>query len=167
MEEFAKVLAVVSKHTGISRTDILNGSRHRYARARGMLCHIIYNSLPHLKNIFLTTSGKSLAVFCQASDKADRMVDNSFFYRQQMNFIRTELGLPVLKSKIPENISPTMRLFGFDYTEKDIMRREIAIHNSSLYMERLCSIGRPPLKDGLVFTVNKKVNPRKWYMDNM
>lgn len=167
MEELAKILKIVSKHTGVARTDILEGNTRKCTDARGIVCHLIMYGLPHLKRTFIETSARTTDAFYKSAHTADMMVRRNPEYRYTVNCVRRRLGLPPMKYEDNESVSATMRLFGFDYTDADILRREKAMHDSMAYMAKVCSEGRQPMEGAMVYSVIRKPDMRQWYHDNV
>lgn len=170
MEELNQIISAVSRYTEVCKGDIMSGNDRESTKARGFVCHILRDGFPYLLSTFQGKSKMSRQAVYQAARRTDVCIKNDAETRHLMNRIRERMKLLPIKdvecnAKHPY-ISPTKRLFGFDYTDKERLRRKNAIISSMRFMDRLCSFGRQPIIDGMVYsTVRTKKIRNSWYND--
>lgn len=163
MEELNEIISAISSHTDAPRWDILLGKSHHTATAHQFLCHVVVNCYPHLMRKLSEASGKKTEGIRVAASSVDSRMQRDRDLKLIMNRVRRSLSLPIIKVRHKEDsaqISDTKRLFGFDYTDEDIVRRHNAIRSANQFMRKYCSVGRQPLDIGMVWT---RVKPKRSY----
>lgn len=159
-DDFNNLVAAVAEAFGVSKTEILKKYSQKTSKARYFLCHIIYYGLPHLRRVLLENADISKTAYYKGTAHASEYIKESNEDLCTMNEIREKVGLPRLKDiqTCSAKISNTKTMFGFDYTELDILRYRNACRKAAEYMRGLCSVGRQPLPDGKVYIV-RETNP--------
>lgn len=170
MDELIKIIALVSEYTDVPKWNIVLGTSRGDTKARHMVCHILWNGFPHLVDAFAEASENGRPAIIKASHVMDDRLANDLDLLDMMNDIRKELDMPLIKTternpNVPKTPSNTMRLFGFDYTEEERRRYKNVVLSSKIFMRKMCSFGRKPLADGLVFTASQKRIFSSWYKD--
>lgn len=168
-EDFEKLLTAVSEVFDVPKLTLLRKATKGKTKPRCFMCHLVYYGLPHLRNALHEKANISKTSFHKGVESADKLIHESSDNLCLMNEIRTRVGLSRLKHSIShflDTISDTKRLFGFDYTEEEILRRRAVIRSSNEYMKKLCSIGREPIPEGMVYSpIKVKQNFRNQYRD--
>lgn len=167
-QEFENLLNAVSESFGVKKSEILRKYSESGLKARSFMCHAIYHGLTHLRRPLLEKTSISRFAFYKDVDLADKAIYESNEDLCVMNEIRVKVGLPRLKRAVSHKarISNTKNLFGFDYTELDELRFRNACRGAMEYMRKLCSIGRNPIPDGMVYSpIRPKPTYNSWYND--
>lgn len=152
MEELTGIISIISKHTGVSRADITDSMSQHAALARAITCHIIREGFPHLMKSFQDMANISAAAFYKAIRRALLNIETDDRLLYLVNEIRRELTMPVLKICQEPKIPVSLQIFGFKWSDLDILRRRRAIRASARYMDKYCSYGRQPVEAGMVRT---------------
>lgn len=167
-DDFNNLLSAVADVFDVSKSEICRKYCQRTAKARWFVAHCIHDGLVHLRNMFIEKSDCTPMGFYKSFGYADELIREDKSALCLMNEIRSRVGLPKLKHDVRhrDRISNTKTLFGFDYTELDSLRLRNACRNAGEYMQKLCSIGRKPIPDGLVYsTARPKRTYDSWYQE--
>lgn len=166
-QEFENLLTAVADAFDVPKSEICK----KYSdacKARQFMCHIIYHGHVHLRKTMIDKADISKTAFYKGVDIADKAIYDSTEDLCLMNEIRAKVGLPKLKRAVThkDKISNTKVLFGFDYTELDALRLLNACRGAAQYMRGLCSIGRKPIPDGMVYSTARPTHTYdSWYQD--
>lgn len=167
MNELETIIAAVSERLEIPKSAIISGSGHVYARARQTVSHILKTGFPYLINAFAEATSCTVANVRKSARTMECYMEACADTLDAMNEIRAKLSLPKLKAKEQSAISPTKRMFGFDYTEaqRDEMRKQML--DAKVFMRNMCAHGEQPREPGFF---ERRVKPQKtydsWYRRN-
>lgn len=167
-DDFDQLLSATAEVFDVPKGEILRKYSQHTSKARWFMAHIIQNGLVHLRKMFIEKSDISRVTFYKGADTADEMIFDSKEDLCLMNEIRERVGLPKLKRAVTHKakISDTKTLFGFDYTEIDIIKFRYSCIGARDYMNKLCSIGRKPIPDGMVYSpIQKSRAYDSWYRE--
>lgn len=169
MKELSEIINTISHHTDVSQWDILSSGRHVAVKARAILCHTVKGCYPHLIKKLCANIDKDYDAVSRYARDLDTQIAESSDLKYLVNQIRRELNIPIIKvgqKKKRSHISNTKKLFGFDYTDKEILRRHRSIISANQFMDKYCSHGRQPIDVGMVFTrVKPKRTYNSWYKE--
>ena len=166
MDDITLILSAVSKHTGIAMTDVVNSMTHMATNARGIACMIIRDEYPHLRKSFASLIDKTEDSIRKAAESTDRKIEKNPYWYAKVCEVRKSLNLPLIRrcrKKSSDNISDTMRLFGFDYTEQQESQMRAAMISSLEYMADMCAENKHPQNIGIMYSAKRKSKPRLWY----
>lgn len=167
-KEFEELLAHVAEIADVPKKDILDKNSRAGGQARRILCHVIYNAFFHLRESYVEYVRCTKSSFNKNASDADEEIHSDVDVRSMINEVRKRYDLPPLKHAVTYRpvITHTKTLFGFDYTELDALRFRNACRGAKQYMRELCSVGRQPIPEGMVFTQKKpKRTYDSWYKE--
>lgn len=162
MNEIETIIAAVSERTEIPKSDIISGGGHAYARARQMVCHILKSGFPYLIKAFADKTDNTVTNVYKSARIMDVLLESCADTLDTMNEIRVKLALPKLKGTKREQsvISPTKRMFGFDYTEAERTEMRMQMLDAKAFMHNLSSYGEQPREPGFF---ERRVRPQRTY----
>lgn len=165
-DDFESLLTAVAEAFDVPKPEICQKYCTSTVKARNFMCHLIQHGHVHLRNTFIKRADISRVAFYKGVDIADEAIHDYADDLCLMNEIRAKVGLPKLKRAVTHKISDTKTLFGFDYTEADELRFRNACRGARDYMNKLCSIGRKPIPDGMVYSpIQKSRAYDSWYRE--
>lgn len=165
-KDFYNLLTAVAEVFDVPRAEILMKNKLSAAKARWFVAHCIYHGHVHLRNLFMKMLDVTSQGFYQYAYYADKAIYECAEDLCLMNEIRAKVGLPKLKRAVThkDKISNTKTLFGFEYTQLDALRFLNACRGAKEYMKKLCSIGRQPIPDGMVYSpLRPRRDYKSWY----
>lgn len=156
---------IVSKHTGYDTLRLIHGKGRQFAHARNILCHIVQSEFPHLTDTLAEMTGATKFDIIKADANISAQSSRNPRLLAIISDIREDLSLPRLDIVEKKEIPASVQLFGFRWTEHDMMCMRKAMDDSVKYMQKLCKIGRQPIKEGMVFAPmqREKKPKRSWY----
>lgn len=177
MEELAIIITVISKHTDVDRTSILQCKNKKATTARHILFHTVMNCCPHLMKILCNMTCVCKSAIYKAESCMAIKIDEDPSVRRFVNNIRKDLSLPPIKKEIKptvisydytqnvikkngEDIPTSQIIFGFKWSDKDNMRIWGAETESVAFMDNYCRMGKQPIAEGMVTT---RQRPTTWY----
>lgn len=161
--------------TKVSKVDIISGNTDRHKRARYILCYIVRNGYPHLmKNlsnkIILSESAihkyaRKIELMSYEDQNTERLLKTS---AQQLNVrmpkpMKADGDTEFVES--PNTVKTYPKWNPFDLTEEDELRIHWACVDAANFMNKMCSIGRKPIAEGMVYstTPGRRHTYESWY----
>lgn len=177
MEELARLITVISLHTDVDRTSILQGKSKKATTARDILCHTVNECYPHLMKTLCDMTCVCKSAIYKAEARASLRIDEDPALRRFVNNIRRDLCLPPIKKEIKttaakvdysqnvvkknaEEIPASQLIFGFKWSDKENVRIWGAETDSVIFMNKYCKMGKQPIAEGMVTT---RQRPTTWY----
>lgn len=152
IDEVDKIVNATIGIVGGTNEDILFGSGKYDVLYRDMICYIIDKYYPYLTNRFLDKCTCKKQAFVARVQKCEERIakgtdsDLVSVINQVRKIVNQNGNKPASRPKKkdnevsykPSHKSHAKRLFGFEYTYQDDLRREAVIRASNLFMRDIC-----------------------------
>lgn len=152
------IIKAITKFTFVEKDDMLYRKDRASLNALEILCYIVTNDCPALTAPLAKLSEMHRFEILEKSMRMRRKFTQYAGTLGELNQVRKYLGLKEIRHDSP--IPPSVRMFGFRWTDKEESDMMRAMYASSVYMERKCSYGEQPLEPGFV---SVHVKPQKTY----